>query len=388
MGSDDAGVMGKGIFTALKINVAQLGSPAGLYGAERWILALVRHLDPAEIHSIVAAIKDEPNLKVPLCEQASKLGFETKIFTAYGKFNLSAVKQLRQFIRRKNIHILHTHGYKQDLIGLMAVIGTSCKIISTPHGWSQEAGFKLQCYEIINRMVFPFFDAVIPLSKNLYDDLVPIPFLKRRLNFIQNGVDTTEIQNCSVTAEALIEWKQDGFFIIGYIGQLIQRKGLDVLLQAVRILDEKIKWKLVLVGEGDQRKQLENRAIQLDIADSVHFLGFRQNRLEFLNGFDVFVLPSSLEGIPRCLMEAMTAGIPVIASRIPGCTDLIADNQTGVLFKKNDPNELAKKIRIVLQDEVFSRKLVQRGMALIHNEFSGERMAQNYASAYNRLRQN
>ena len=122
-----------------KIRVLQLGSPTGLYGAERWILALVKHLDPDRIHSIVAAIKDDNDLEVPLCNEAAELNFETKIFHANGRFNLSAIRQLRQYIQSKDIDILHTHFYKTDLIGLLATLGTDCKIISTPHGWSTKA---------------------------------------------------------------------------------------------------------------------------------------------------------------------------------------------------------------------------------------------------------
>ena len=79
---------------------------------------------------------------------------------------------------------------------------------------------------------------------------------------------------------------------------------------------------------GEQKAELQALARELGIENQVHFLGFRTDRLSLLKGFDVFVLPSTLEGIPRCLMEAMTAGIPIIASDIPGCNDLIKHEKT------------------------------------------------------------
>ncbi|MDY0223643.1 MAG: glycosyltransferase family 4 protein, partial [Desulfobacterium sp.] len=207
----------------MTIKVLQLGSPTGLYGAERWILALVRYLDSTEIESIVASIKDDPTLEVPLCREAERLGFKTRVFKAYGRFNFSAVRQLRAYIREHGIDILHTHSYKQDLIGLMATFGTECKIISTPHGWSRDAGLKLQCYEALNRAVFPLFDRVVPLSPELYRPLKRIPFLKHKLRLIQNGVDTGEILACRTIAPELVEWQAQGALIIGYIGQLVHR---------------------------------------------------------------------------------------------------------------------------------------------------------------------
>ena len=154
-----------------KIRVLQLGSPTGLYGAERWILALIKHLDPEKVESIVAVIKDDPTLDAPLCREARKLGFRSHSIDAHGKVNFSAVKLLRKFIRENNIHVLHSHGYKTDLIGLVATRGTGCKIISTPHGWSQQADFKLRCYEFIDRLSFPLMDAVVPLSEKVYEGL-------------------------------------------------------------------------------------------------------------------------------------------------------------------------------------------------------------------------
>ena len=164
-----------------KIRVLQLGSPTGLYGAERWILALIKHLDPEKVESVVAVIKDAPSLDAPLCREAESLGFHSHCIEAYGKVNFSAARRLRELIQKEDIDILHSHGYKTDLIGLLATRGTRCKIISTPHGWSKGGGFKLWCYEMMDRRIFPFLDGVVPLSEGLRDELRHIPGLGRKL---------------------------------------------------------------------------------------------------------------------------------------------------------------------------------------------------------------
>ena len=164
-----------------RIRVLQLGSPTGLYGAERWILALVKYLNPERIESIIAVIRDSPELEASLCIEAKKNNIQTKIFNAYGKVNFDAVKQLRDFIRNNNINILQTHGYKTDIIGLLATFNTSCKILTTPHGWTKKPSIKLRCYELLDRLVFLFFDAVVPLSFKLYSELRKIPFLRKKL---------------------------------------------------------------------------------------------------------------------------------------------------------------------------------------------------------------
>ncbi len=364
------------------IRVLQLGSPTGLYGAERWILALIRHLDLTKVESIVGVIKDAPDLESPLIREASAMGFKTIIIEAFGKANFSAVLKLRRYIIDHKIDILHTHWYKTDIIGFLATRGTPCKIISTPHGWSRDSGFKLQCYEMMDRMIFPLLDAVVPLSPELYDSLKKIPFLQKKLTLIHNGVDTTEIEACKTVHPQLNQWNEQGVFILGYVGQLIHRKGLDILFTALSKLDKTLPWKLALVGDGDQRTFLENLAQELIISKNITFFGFQENRLEFLNGFDVFVLPSRLEGIPRCLMEAMAANRPVISSDIPGSTELIIDGQTGYLFKAEDTNHLLQQINTVAAQYNDALKIASQGKDKIFSEYSAKRMALDYELLY------
>ena len=367
----------------MKIRVLQLGSPTGLYGAERWILALIKHLDPEKIESRVAVIKDSPSLEAPLCREAQKLGFRSHSIQAYGRANFSAVKLLRDLILENDIHILHTHGYKTDIVGLIATRGTRCKIISTPHGWTQQADIKLRCYEFIDRLIFPLMDAVVPLSEKLYDELRMFPGLNGSLHMIPNGVDISEIDSVGHIAEELNRWKSEGRFILGYIGRLTPGKGLDVLLRSLTRLS--IDWRFALIGDGEQRQELEQLSASLGIAECIKFFGFQEDRISFLKGFDVFVLPSRSEGIPRCLMEAMAAGTPIVASDIPGCRVLVSHEKTGLSFPVNDARALAYRIGALAANLKVGKDLAQNGRELIESRFSAKRMAKDYQKLYSTL---
>ena len=369
-----------------KLKVMQLGSPMGLYGAERWILALVRHLDPEKIFSIVAAVKDDPGLEVPLCREAARLGFQTKVFDSPGKINFSAVTALGRYLKKEKVDILHTHGYKQDIIGLIAARIAGCRIISTPHGWSRDAGFNLQCYEGLNRAIFPFFDAVVPLSIELHDALKRMPTMGSRLIYIRNGVDTDEIDNCQCVVKEILDWRQTGSFVIGYIGQLIHRKGLYTLLAAAAKLDRKLNFRIAIVGDGPQKKELEEMSQRLGISHRVRFFGFREDRIAFLKGFDCFVLPSSLEGIPRCLMEAMAAGVPVISSNIPGAKQLIGDDDNGRLFPVGNIFCLKRLLEQSIKTPEKARSNITSAADLIHTQFSSKKMAAQYTKLFASLK--
>lgn len=367
-----------------QIRVLQLGSPTGLYGAERWILALVRHLDPSEIHSIVAVVRDDPELDPPLIRHATELGFATHVIEAVGRFNWKAVRELRKCLLDKRVDILHTHFYKTDLIGLLAVRGTICRLVTTPHGWSVKAGFALKFYEEIDRLAFKWFDTVVPLSNDLYAGLRDV--VGDRLRMIPNGVDISEIDSVTRLAPEASAWRERGEFVVGYIGQLIARKGLDILLRAfavLRVQGERPS-RLVIVGNGDQRATLETLSHSLGISERVSFLGYRTDRLEILKGFDVFVLPSRLEGVPRCLMEAMAARIPVVASDIPGSRDLVISGETGLLFPLDDVATLTTMLSKVAKEPLRSQ-LATAGRERVLSDYSATTMARRYAEVYKEL---
>lgn len=241
--------------------------------------------------------------------------------------------------------------------------------------------FKLWCYEMLDRWIFPFIHAVAPLSQDLYDSLVKIPGLKKKLYLIRNGVDISEVEQSANVNGEIIQWKQHGYFILGYIGQLISRKGLDVLLRALTTFPDQ-RWKLFLVGDGPQRLELEQLTIRLGLVEHVYFVGFRQERLDFLRGFDVFVLPSRLEGIPRCLMEAMAAGIPIVASDIPGCNDLVQDSDTGLLFPVDNEEYLAKAIERMMKDKDLYDSVAGSAKKMVLSRYSSVRMAKEYEELF------
>jgi glycosyltransferase involved in cell wall biosynthesis len=361
-----------------QLRVLQMGSPTGMYGAERWIMALVRHLDPARIESRVGVILDDLSQPAPLVQAAAAAGFGTHVVPAPGRINWAAVRGLRDVIVRERIDVLHTHFYKTDLIGLLAVRGTGCRIVTTPHGWSTDAGLALRAYEALDRAIFPFFDAVVPLSQDLHDGLRRLPGI--RLHLIRNGVDLGEVEQTVDLAPEAREWRAAGDFVVGYVGQLIARKGLDVLFRAFAAAEVPNK-RLVLVGQGDQRAELEALAATLGIADRTHFLGFRDDRIAVMRGFDVFALPSRLEGIPRCLMESMAAGVPIVASDIPGCRDLVEHDRTGLLFRLDDVDALRTQLEL-LRDGERRARYAAAAHTLVNERYSARAMAEAYEQLF------
>jgi len=355
-----------------------------MYGAERWILALAKHLPENEVRSVIGIINDDKNCPNPaLGRFAADLGISTEVFLAPGKVSWPAVDMLRRYIRENSIQILHTHGYKTDILGLFATMRTSCKNVTTPHGWSTNAGIKLRVYEALDRIAFALFDAVVPLSPDLYAGLERLPFVNRRLSLINNGLDLDEIDT-ELRREACAKEHANPAMCIGYVGQLIERKRVDTLIRAFAALSNN-EVKLMIVGDGPERVSLEQLAAELGQSERVAFMGFRDDRIALMQKMDIFVLPSTLEGIPRCLMEAMALGIPVVASDIPGCKELVSDGKTGLLFSAGNQEELCGRLESMLSDSGLRDALAERARALIRAKYSAERMARQYADLYRSL---
>ncbi|HCF24575.1 MULTISPECIES: glycosyltransferase [unclassified Novosphingobium] len=356
------------------LKVLQLASCGPLYGAERWILALVRNLDPALVESHVAVIADSPDAETPLLDLAQAAGAKVHRIRADGRLSLAAVPQLRQLLQDAPIDVIHSHGYKPDALTLLAARGTGTRTLTTAHGWSHAAGLKVAAYEMFDRALLMGFDAVAGLSEDLVAGLARVPLVKRKLHYIPNGTDLTELAEAGPLPPDLAALKQRGP-VIGYVGQLIERKNLETLLRAFAQLGH-ADASLVLLGEGEERARLEALARDLAIADQVCFAGFRPDRLAWMSGFDAFVLPSFVEGIPRAMMEAMALGCPVVASDIPGTRQLVDHGQTGLLFPPEDPAALALGIERALGE--LGRAMATAGQRRVEERFSAAAMARRY----------
>ncbi|MDD2467526.1 MAG: glycosyltransferase [Desulfobulbus sp.] len=358
-------------------HIVHLIASSGLYGAEKWIFALMKAMDPYKFSSTLVNFSDEAGQESAVVAGAQEYDLNALDFYTGGTFNPLATVRFANWLKHNKVDIVHSHGYKSDLIGLISARISGCKIITTPHGWSKETDKKLMFYEALDRFTFRFMDYVCPLSGDLLESIKKFtPIAKLKL--ILNGVDIDEVEKQSRAQNAFSD-----VFCIGYIGQLIQRKNIPTLLHAVKTLTQKnINVQLVIVGDGPEKNKLVALAQELAINDRVEFFGYRNDAISILKSMDVFVLPSLLEGIPRCVMEAMAAMVPVVASDIPGTRELVKHNKTGLLYPQTEAAKLADSIMTIFINPALRRTLVESAYKLVLNNYSNHRMAAEYSVIY------
>lgn len=153
------------------------------------------------------------------------------------------------------------------------------------------------------------------------------------------------------------------FIYISFLSRLSREKGITYLLEAFARLKDRIKCKLIIIGDGAQRKELENLAQRLHIKEDVNFLGYRKNPFKYIKQTDMFVLPSVYEGFPTVILESYACGTPVIATRcVAGIEELIADGKDGILVNPADSESLFLAMYNLAVDKELRERLRQRGL--------------------------
>lgn len=363
------------------LNVLQFICPAGLYGAEMWILALARYLDREEVNCSLAVTHESEDQNLAVVDRFEEMGLTAHRIPMKGRFDPLGILKLVQLVRQKKISIIHTHGYKSDILGLIVSKLTGVKILSTPHGFENVKDFKLQMFIRLGCLALRFYDHIAPLSEGLMEDMDRMGLTGKKIQLIRNGVDLYEVASEKDKYVALSG--EDTEKRIGYVGQMAHRKNVGDLIKAFDLLfRDHRNVRLTLVGDGPMRKELERIARGLPSASRIEFTGYRGDRLRIMGRFDIFSMTSALEGIPRCMMEAMALGIPVAAYGIPGVDRLIINGKTGLMVPFGDAEGLKNCWEQLLYDEELSCKISRNGREHVLKNYSGMRMAHEYKLLY------
>jgi glycosyltransferase involved in cell wall biosynthesis len=167
---------------------------------------------------------------------------------------------------------------------------------------------------------------------------------------------------------------------------MISRKNIHDILDIFETLAGKYpNITLSLLGDGESRAELEEHTKSLNHKNHIEFMGYRDDRLELLQSFDLFVMTSTLEGIPRCLMEATAMGIPVAAYNIAGVDQLIEHEKTGLLAPFGEKEILATYWEELLFDEEKAKKLSDNACEFVNENYAGKRMATEYIEVFKQL---
>jgi glycosyltransferase involved in cell wall biosynthesis len=366
---------------AAAFTVAQLVCPTGMYGAERWILTLARNLDPCTVSSLVITLGSKPGARA-VQQRFCDAGLAAVHVDGSGKLPLAAVRELRDVLRDRRVRVLHTHGFKADVLGYIAGRSIPVGLVSTPHGWSADESWRIAAYERIGRAFMRRFDRLYPLSTPLEADLLARGFRRDQVRVVRNAVDDAPLEPVYRARERHGGTPRG---VILFVGRLAVSKGVLDLIEAFACANLPPATELWVVGEGPARDLVQQRAVAHGVEGRVRFLGYVGDVRPALTESDVLVLPSYSEGIPRTLMEAGTAGVPIVATDIPGVREIIEHESNGLLVPPREPRELARALERIYADDQLRVRLVRTGRDVIQRRYTAARQAREFENEYLRL---
>lgn len=222
--------------------------------------------------------------------------------------------------------------------------------------------------------LFSGLTTIVTISRVIKDQLVKLGVKEKRIEVIYNGVDL----NLFKTKE--IYWDHPERFIVGTVARLEKEKGIEFLLQAIKIVKDFIpNVRVIIVGDGSERKKLEWLGNQLILKEKIQWVGYQENIEKWYHFFDVLVLPSvKRESFGIALVEAMASGIPVIASKIGGTAEIINDKVNGLLVPPGDSEKLAEAIIYLFNNRAQTKAMIKAGHEKVEKVFSLERMTRDF----------
>lgn len=347
----------------------------GFGGAEQAMLFLIERLAVHGWHSVLVH-HDEPDARL-LVDGADGLGAQTvglpRTTRRRGAIDVVRFARLVRSLRPDVFHAHLTWPLACELGLLGAGLAHVPAVVATHQLFLDVSGKRAW---LAPRVVWRSVDRHIAVSESVARSLrEKLHVDARRITVVPNGIPLDGPLDESIRDRNTPP-------LIVTTAQLRAHKGHEYLLRAARELPDV---RFLFVGEGPEREHLESLARSLGVDDRVDFLGFRSDARELVRQCDVFVLPSLDEGLPLAVLEAMTAGKPVVATRAGGTGEAVLDGVTGIVVEPRDVTALAAGVRTVLADPALAARMGSAGRARVESLFSSDAMGDAVVRVYDDL---
>ena len=357
-------------------------------GAQRQVFDLATNLPEDKFETAVALgggglLKEKLDGAGIRTIAVETLGRDIKIFN-----DLISFFKIFQIIKKEKPDILHLHSSKVGFLG--ALIGRLLgikKIIYTVHGWMflekqpQWWTITMRFFSWLTILLTHKTIAVSENDKNASADFIGV---KNKITVIPNGINTINFLEKSEARKKILPNQKtlDGEFWFGTIAELHKNKGLNFAIEA---LDKNLPAVLVIVGEGEERKNLERLILERELQEKVFLVGQIDNPATLLKAFDVFLLPSTKEGMPYSILEAGAAGRPVIASNVGGLPEIITDMESGILVRAGRPAEIRKAMEFLINNPERRAAFGAALQSVVAEKFGLSKMLGQIETLYNSL---
>ncbi len=368
------------------LKILQLRSHAGFYGVEKVVVELSVGLQ-AMGHTVTVGIIQHAQQRDSTFQTiVEKEGLACRLFTTASPFDRHTIRQVFEFIKKEQPDVIHSHGYKADVVAWMAGRPLQTPLISSCHPWLEtDNNRRAALYALIDKLILLRFDRVVAVSEQVRRECHVGPLRHRDIPVIANGLAMPAAAATADTDDIRQELNiPSGHLLIGSVARLTREKGHIFLLEAFAEVVRRTSppASLLLMGDGIEKEPLQRACHRLGLQDRVYFLGHRAGVPAFLRQLDLFILPSLSEGLPMALLEAMAAAVPVLSTTVGGIPGILDHGQAGVLVSPGDAPALAAAMLELIHDRNLRVTLAQRGRLRVETAFSRTSMCQSYEAQY------
>ncbi|MBT1070892.1 glycosyltransferase family 4 protein [Pelotalea chapellei] len=379
------------------MRVAHLTFSGAFGGREKVAFSLVRALNSsiaAKLYLVLESRTDQDKQK-DLMQHLSSYAMPTRILQTDAFFSNSTCKELAAYIQEDDINIIHAHCHKSLSYALILkyLHCPGLLVTCTLHGLKIPFDCKYLVHHLLSMVGMIGSDGIIGCSREIVSTINKVPFLNRKVSIIRNNLPFIKKQLANRNdLRAAFSHRNNipkhKTCWIGNASRLTAQKNIPLFLDSIsRYASESNSNNAIflLAGDGELKDELLARAARLGLNDSFRFVGFLTGMDEFYSMLDLFVLTSDWEGTPMAALEAMSHGLPVIASSVGGVPDVVVNNTTGILFPKGDVQACVAALHMLIGAEDARIKMGIAARERILTEFTEERWVSEHLSHYQLL---
>jgi len=362
------------------VRALHLVAPAACGGLERVVQLLATGLAGAghEVHVACVSLPGDASGLESFVAPLSAAGIPTHPIVVGGRAYARERAAIRALCQRLSPDVVHTHGYRPDVLDASVPRYHGIPIVTTAHGFTG-GPWRNRLYEYVQRRAFRRFDAVVAVARVLGERLARSGVSRSRLHVVPNAWRRSTETQPRAAARRTLGLPAEGL-VIGWVGRLSGEKGADVLIDALPHL-RAVPLTVSMIGGGPERQSLETRATQLGVADLIRWHDVVPDAERLYSAFDVFVLSSRTEGTPVVLFEAMGAGVPIVTTAVGGVPDMLSSDEA-TLVPSGDPRALAEGIRDVYTHPAAAARRAGAARERLERDFSVGPWVERYMDIY------
>jgi glycosyltransferase involved in cell wall biosynthesis len=289
-------------------------------------------------------------------QAARKAGLPIEVMAERYRFDREVIPQLKEVVRRVKPDLIQTHNVKPHFLVKAAGLHRTVPWIAFHHGYTWTT-LTMEAYNQLDRWSLPSARCVVTVCEAFEPQLRGRGVKPRAIRVLHNSVvpPARASEEDLAALRSKLGLKREARVLLT-VGRFSKEKGYADLVDALALMDKTKDWKAILVGDGPERPNVEALSRRHGLEDRVIFAGFHLNTAPFFELAELFVLPSHSEGSPNVILEAMAAGVPIVATAVGGTPEVVSNEQTALLVPSRRPQAMAAAISRLLGDDALQER--------------------------------